>query len=224
MRLKWRRLVAVIISLFSLGLVIVLNTPPATEPVPPSNTNTQLANEALEQLPEKGKAPKTDYSRDQFGSGWATTKGCDTRNIILYRDLTNTELDDDCSVIRGTLQDSYTNKTIIFTKGDGAAVQIDHVVALSNAWQTGAQQLSRQQRVQLANDPLNLIAVDGPANQEKSDADAATWIPPNKPFRCEYVARQIAVKQKYDLWVVVAEKQAMETVLKNCPEQRLPSS
>jgi len=101
-------------------------------------------------------------------------------------------------------------------------VQIDHVVALSNAWQTGAQGLTEQQRVTLANDPLNLLAVGGAANQQKSDGDAATWLPPNKPFRCQYVARQVAVKQKYSLWVTPAEKEAMIRVLRVCPGQALP--
>jgi len=97
------------------------------------------------------------------------------------------------------------------------------VVALSNAWQTGAQQLTRQKRIELANDPLELLAVDGPTNQAKGDGDAATWLPPNKAFRCQYVARQIAVKVKYTLWVTSAEKQAMQRVLSDCANQRVPS-
>src|SRR5947199_120048 len=76
-----------------------------------------------------------------------------------------------------------------------AAVQIDHVVALSDAWQTGAQLLPALERARLANDPVELLAVDGPTNEAKGDGDAATWLPPNKPFRCAYVARQIAVKR-----------------------------
>jgi hypothetical protein len=121
----------------------------------------------------------------------------------------------------GLLHDPYTGKDITFTRGidTSSAVQIDHVVALSDAWQTGAQQLSANQREQLANDPLELLAVDGPANQQKSDGDAATWLPPNKPFRCQYIARQIAVKAKYMLWVTAAEKEAMQRVLASCPGQ-----
>jgi hypothetical protein len=102
-------------------------------------------------------------------------------------------------------------------------VQIDHVVALSDAWQKGAQQLTRAQRIQLANDPLELLAVDGPANQQKADGDAATWLPSNKAFRCQYVARQVAVKQKYTLWVTDAEKQAVADILKDCPNEPLPA-
>ena len=102
-------------------------------------------------------------------------------------------------------------------------MQIDHVVALSDAWQKGAQQLSMAMREQLANDPLELLAVDGPANQAKGDGDAATWLPPNKPYRCAYVARQIAVKQKYHLWVTSAERDAMQKILSGCAGQALPS-
>ena len=124
----------------------------------------------------------------------------------------------DCKVQSGTLIDPYTGSTIKFVRGADSSddVQIDHVVALSNAWQTGAQQLSFEQRVTFSNDPLNLLAVDGPTNEKKSDGDAATWLPPNKPFRCQYVKRQISVKAKYGLWVTAAEQAAMTRVLNTC--------
>ncbi len=182
----------------------------------------QLATKALEQLPVKGRAVKTGYARSQFGDGWGTVKGCTTRNIILNRDLRDVVLQDECTVVSGVLPDPYTGKEIIFRKANSAAVQIDHVVALSDAWQKGAQQLTKEQRVQLANDPLELLAVDGPANQAKSDGDAATWLPKNKLFRCTYIARQIAVKQKYSLWVTEAEAGVMQAVLKECPGQLMP--
>ena len=186
----------------------------------------QLAQDALQGLAVKGRAPKTNYARTQFGSGWDTINGCDMRNIILNRDLTNVVVDESCKVTKGTLNDPYTGNLIEFVRGDTTSddVQIDHVIALSNAWQTGAQQLTKEQRVALANDPLELLAVDGPANQAKGDGDAATWLPPNKAFRCQYVARQIAVKAKYTLWVTLAEKQAMQRVLDACPVQQLPVS
>lgn len=213
-----------LVSLVVLAFIIVQAAPPA--PViesPPSSETTSEALDVLETLEVKGRAPKTGYSRDQFGSGWSTVNGCDTRNIILNRDLTNPVLDEACQVIGGTLQDAYTAKTIEFHKESSSDIQIDHVVALSDAWQKGAQQLTRAVRIQLANDPLELIAVDGPANMEKGDSDAASWLPPNKSFRCQYVARQIAVKQKYVLWVTTAEKDAMKTVLSACSDQRLPT-
>lgn len=215
-----------IVSIIGFGLVILAAAPPIIEesaPVATPTVQTSPALEALETLAVKGRAPKTGYARAEFGSGWATVNGCDTRNIILYRDLQNPILDEKCAVISGTLHDAYTGKVIQFSKEDGSAIQIDHVVALSNVWQTGAQQLTKQERTKLANDPLELIAVDGPANQEKGDSDAATWLPSNKAFRCEYIARQIAVKQKYGLWVTTPEKEAMKSILSSCPEQRLPS-
>jgi len=172
----------------------------------------------LATLPVKGRAPKTGYARSQFGNGWDTSLGCDTRNIILERDLKNIVRDESCRVLSGVLNDPYTGKQIHFIRGETTSddVQIDHVVALSNAWQTGAQQLTYEKRVALANDPLNLLAVDGRANENKSDGDAATWLPPNKPFRCQYIKRQIAVKLRYSLWVTSAERTAMATILQKC--------
>jgi hypothetical protein len=178
---------------------------------------------ALEALPVKGRAPKTGYSREQFGPAWKDVdkNSCDTRNDILHRDLEFQAIDEDgCTVISGTLHDPYTGNTVVFSRGrtTSSAVQIDHVVALSDAWQKGAQSPDVD-RVGLANDPLNLLAVDGPTNQQKSDGDAATWLPPNRGFRCEYVGRQISVKTKYHLWVTEAEKAAMQNVLSTCPGQ-----
>ncbi len=183
------------------------------------------AAQLLADLPVKGRAPKTNYSRDQFGAGWGSVGGCTTRNIILHRDLAQASIDSECNVLRGVLQDPYTGKTINFKRGAGTSndVQIDHVVALSDAWQKGAQQLTVAERTALANDPLELLAVDGPANQQKSDGDAATWLPSNKSFRCAYVARQIAVKLKYKLWVTPAEKSAMLRILSKCPGEPLPT-
>ena len=177
----------------------------------------QTAMEALDALEIKGRAPKTGYSRSEFGDGWEKQGLCDTRNSILARDMTETVIDDECRVQKGILNDPYTGTVILFERGtNSSAVQIDHVVALSDAWQKGAQGLSRDERVALANDPLNLLAVDGSANQQKSDGDAATWLPPNKAFRCQYVARQVAVKKKYHLWVTTAEKDAISRILGQC--------
>ncbi|KFI48835.1 GmrSD restriction endonuclease domain-containing protein [Bifidobacterium biavatii] len=194
-----------------------------------TNASGSPATDALAKLPVKGRAPKTGYSRDQFGAAWADVdhNGCDTRNDILNRDLTDKTYKagtHDCVVATGTLQDPYTGSTINFVRGQNtsAAVQIDHVVALSDAWQKGAQQLTADQREQLANDPYNLLAVDGPSNQQKSDGDAATWLPANKSYRCAYVARQIGVKSKYALWVTQAEHDAMANVLASCPSQTVP--
>jgi Protein of unknown function (DUF1524) len=208
---------------------VIITAPDHWQQTVPSNSSSSAkasgaAADALSRLPIKGRAPKTDYARTQFGDGWATTSGCDTRNVILHRDLSGTAVTEMCKVLSGTLLDPYTGKTIQFKRGSGtsADIQIDHVVALGDAWQKGAQQLSLDERKRLANDPLELLAVDGPANQQKSDGDAATWLPPNKSFRCQYVARQIAVKVKYGMWVTQAEHDAMAKVLGTCPGQALP--
>ena len=183
---------------------------------------------ALDLLAVKGRAARTGYSREQFGPAWADVdhNGCDTRNDVLARDLTGERFragTRQCVVLSGTLHDPYTDRTVVFAKSRASAVQIDHVVSLSNAWQTGAQQLTADRRAALANDPLNLLAVDGPTNQAKSDADAATWLPPYRGGWCPMVARQVAVKRTYGLWVTAAERDAMRRVLGGCPEQALPT-
>lgn len=187
----------------------------------------EQAIQALGRLAVRERASREGYSRDQFGSGWATVDGCDMRNRILQRDLKELSLDqtNNCTVLSGVLRmDPYTDKTIFFTRGPdtSSAIQIDHVVALSDSWQKGAQDLAPERRKQLANDPLNLLAVDGPTNMKKSDSDASEWLPPQKNHQCRYIARQIAVKIKYILWVTQAEFNAMKRTLQMCPNQVLP--
>ncbi|MEW1810425.1 DUF1524 domain-containing protein [Pseudarthrobacter phenanthrenivorans] len=189
---------------------------------------TVQAADLLETLPVKGRAPKTGYERSLFGATWADVdqNGCDTRNDILNRDLTDITYVTSvpCTVKAGVLADPYTATVINFVRGTttSSAVQIDHVVALSDAWQKGAQQLTTEQRTAFANDPLNLQATDGPTNQQKGDGDAATWLPPAKGFRCEYVARQVSVKARYSLWVTQAEHDAIAGILAGCPGQIAP--
>ncbi|WP_235671126.1 GmrSD restriction endonuclease domain-containing protein [Tomitella fengzijianii] len=203
---------------------------PSTAPATDVGTTPDVAEvrALLAGLPVKGRAPKTGYSRDLFGQAWTDDvtvdgghNGCDTRNDILRRDLASVTYrpgSHGCTVLTGVLDDAYTGKSIEFTRGRGTSrdVQIDHVVALSDAWQKGAQQLSPERRRNLANDPLNLQAVDGPANQRKGAGDAATWLPPAKPYRCTYVSRQVRVKDRYDLWVTAAERDAISRVLDGC--------
>jgi hypothetical protein len=181
----------------------------------------------LAKVQVKGRAPKTGYDREEFGPAWADTdrNGCDTRNDILARDLTGETFrpgTHDCVVLTGRLDDPYTGRSITFAKAHANEIQIDHVVALSDAWQKGAGQWIDDRRVQFANDPLNLLAVSGPVNVSKSDSDAASWIPPNRSYRCAYVARQVAVKAKYGLWVTQPESAAIKRVLRGCPNQAAP--
>ncbi len=195
---------------------------------PAARQGTALA--AVATLEVKGRAPKTGYDRDQFGPAWADVdhNGCDTRNDVLRRDLddvTTRAGTHGCVVLTGTFDDPFSGTRIDFRRGQSTSslVQIDHLVALSDAWQKGAQRLSAEQRRQLANDPLNLMAADGSLNASKGDGDAATWLPPHKKFRCTYVARQVAVKHSYNLWVTSAERDAMRRVLSTCPDKKLPA-
>lgn len=205
----------------------------AGEPGQEGEAGTAL--EALASLPVKGKAGTGGYDRDEFGSPWSdatsaqgSRNGCDTRNDVLRRDLEDLVVErgtSGCVALTGTLSDPFSGDPMPFVQGKDSASQIhiDHLVSLSNAWQTGAQQLSEDKRENLANDPLNLWAVNGSLNQSKGDGDAATWLPPNKAIRCDLVAQQVAVKSAYALWVTSAEADAMARVLGECPDEALPT-
>lgn len=180
-----------------------------------------IARTQLAALPVKGKAPATGYDREgDFGTPWLDVdrNGCDTRNDVLARDLTAISRRGPCTVLTGTLVSPYTGATVDFVRGNRTStlVQIDHVVALENAWWTGAQQLTQTEREGLANDPENLFAVDGHSNAQKRSGDAATWLPADKSFRCTYVEHQVAVKAKYRLWVAPAEHDAIDRILDGC--------
>ena len=189
---------------------------------PPSTSTTESAISVLAAIPVKGKAPLTGYERvADFGPAWDDINhvGCDPRNIVLARDLTNVTKAGSCEVTTGILHDPYTGKIIDFVRGPGTSdeVQIDHVVPLADVWMTGGQQMTKHDREELANDPAELLAVEGPTNEAKGDGDAATWLPPQKSFRCQYVAMQVEVKAKYGLWVARAEHDAITRTLEACP-------
>lgn len=214
----------------SLAIGLPVGSAYADEPTDGTGPGTS-ATEVLDSLEaQRAARQQTGYqaalNSARRGPTWTTTAATPC-NDILNRDLTGVRhkwRTHNCVVKSGKLHDPYTGKDIKFKKGKktSTAVQIDHVVALSDAWQKGAQKLSEERRTALANDPYNLLAVQGRANQKKSDGDAATWLPSNKGFRCEYVARQIGVKHKYSLWVTQAEKEAMAKVLSSCPTQTVP--
>lgn len=226
-KFRSRRILFVLLVTVSFIMVILINTPSSNPEInnEPTVNKQGSAINALKQLLIKGRAPKTGYDRSQFGSDWSKIGNCSMRNIILNRDLKKPTVDVNCNVISGELEDPYTGKTIEFKRGSGtsSSVQIDHVVALSDAWQKGARYFSLDQRIKFANDPLELLAVDGNANVQKGDGDAATWLPPNKSFRCVYVARQIEIKIKYKLWITQAEHDSISSILEKCPLQRLPN-
>lgn len=204
--------------------------PPYQESAAPSPTRSpeySLIESTLIAMPTYPQEIAVDpgYDRTLFLDGWSDPdhNGCTTRNDVLIRDLTDEAIGPGCTVLSGTLVDPYTGRTIPFTRSDPSAVQIDHVVSLSNAWQTGAENWTPELRREFAQDPLNLLAVDGPTNELKGDGDAAAWLPPDVTYRCAFVARQIAVKHKYELWMTRQEYAAIARVIFTfCPDQPLP--
>ena len=226
---KVRRIVAVVAAIVAFGVWVFntyqlpkIETNADTETVVEKSDLATAAINVLEELEVKNQYIGERYYRKAFYKDWGEINGCRTRDVILKRDLKDTVMNG-CKVMSGTLEDPYTGNTVKFTRGQdtSAAVQIDHVVALSNAWATGAYKLTKEERYALSQDPMNLLAVDGNANQGKSNQDASTWLPQNKDFQCEYIARQISVKKKYRLWVTVNEKSAMTQVLSTCPKQEI---
>ncbi|MFA7266145.1 MAG: HNH endonuclease family protein [Candidatus Nanopelagicales bacterium] len=170
----------------------------------------------INEVQTKGRGPRTGYLRAEFGSSWTDNSrvpfsgdGCYTRDNILMRDLVNYAKRDRCVVVSGTLPDPFTGQLLPFSKADAAAIQIDHVVPLSLAWQMGAAGWSREKRTDFANDPLNLLAVEGRANGQKSDSGPASWLPANKSIRCAYVTRIAQVSIKYQLALPAPDKVMM---------------
>lgn len=191
----------------------------ATAAIAAAPTGSALAQ--LGSIREAGASGAATYERERFGTPWSDVdgNGCDTRNDVLARDLVAARTEaGSCVLLSGTLHDPYSGASVAFERGATSSgdVQVDHVVALSDAWRSGASAWSRSRRVAFANDPLNLLAVDGDLNEEKSGSDASTWVPPDRGYRCPYVARQIAVKSRYGLSVTPSERNAMIAVLQRC--------
>lgn len=184
-----------------------------------SDRDTQQAQQQLSELTIRGE-DRAGYARNYFGSGWAdlNENRCDTRQEILQRDLDEITTADGCKVDTGTLEDPYTGETIEFQRGQESSmeVQIDHVVAAAEAWYSGAGEWDDEQRIEFFNDPENLLAVDGPANNAKGADDAANWLPGNAKFHCDYITQQISIKAKYQLSVDQEEHDAMRDVLATC--------
>lgn len=163
--------------------------------------------------------PPEKYNRvEQFGPAWKDVdhNGCDTRNDILARDLIVRGMRNSCVVTAGQLADPYSGTWIDFSKKEASKVQIDHVVALENAWQSGAYNLTQEDREALANDPDNLLAVNGHDNMAKGSKSADQWMPPNADYACTYASKQVQIKSRYALTVTTPEKQALADALATC--------
>jgi len=188
---------------------------------PVTHDDLAAARAALAALPELDAEPAERYARERFGTPWADVdgNGCGTRDDVLARDLAGATTDDDgCTVLAGTLTDRYTGEVLAFRRGPttSSRVQIDHVVALADAWRTGAWAWDDARRMQLANDPANLLAVDGPTNEDKGAQDAATWLPPYAPFRCQYAVLRVRVRTVYGLALAPGEREALGRALGRC--------
>jgi len=223
------RVIPGLIGLLALILAVALwlhSRTPAEPPAPHTSPDYDDARAQLAALPVKGWDRQTDFSRYRFGEPWSDDvnvefghNGCNTRDDILRRDLTQLVVrPGTCYAQSGVLIDPYTGESIAFVRGPDSseAIQIDHVVSLSDAWYKGARDWDEQRRRDFANDPRNLLAVGAKANFDKAFRDANAWLPPNPAFRCEFVARQIAVKAAYRLWVSANEKRPMAAVLDHC--------
>lgn len=233
MNYRFRRIITVLCLLSTIGGYVLYDnfhsdeesqTPEAVAPLGVTTElpeNSRLAKDVLEELQIKGRAPKTGYTRTEFYNNWPNVNGCSLRQVIIKRELGDSAKLNGCDVISGSFTEPYTGAAMSFSQKSelSKGLQIDHVVALSDAWQKGAQYKSKEDRYAMATDPLNLLAVDSAANQQKSDGDAATWLPANKAFRCQYVARQVSVKYKYGLWVTQAEHDAISGILEKCPNE-----
>jgi hypothetical protein len=235
------RIIPVVVGLFVLAMAVAIWLHFQREPASPTqaaapatsqpaavsqNRAFDAERDGLARLPVKGWDRNTDFSRYRFGDAWSDDvnvefghNGCNTRDDILRRDLAELVVrPGTCYAQSGVLHDPYTGRTIEFTRGPDTsdAVQIDHLVSLSDAWYKGAREWDDQRRRDFANDPRNLLAVGAQVNFDKAFRDATGWLPPNAAFRCEFVARQVDVKAAYGLWVSENEKRAMQDVLGRC--------
>mgnify|MGYP002719526982 FL=1 len=187
-----------------------IDVPPIKAPYeeePYSNKQDTLA--MISQLQVAPKMSGNEYDREDDFGRWQDLdgNGCDTREDVLSRDLRNVKMNPNfCEVEYGLFDDPYTGeKNRKFIRGKNSRViDIEHVVALKNAYQTGANQWPREKRLAIANDPLNLIVADGPLNRAKGEKDISEWTPEetNPDYMCRYATRQVQVKHKYGLWVL----------------------
>lgn len=195
--------------------------PESPAPSAPISTEAGHALAQLEQLTITEPSSTTKYVRDYFGQKWADVdrNGCDTRNDILARDLTDLTFKPgtrDCVVLSGVLYDRYTDETIQFVRvSEGyQPVQIDHVIPLSVAWASGSESWTLDKREQFANDPLNLQTTT--ANQQKGDSTPSRWMPESATAACEYSARYVTVLDAYDLTVTADDAAALRATLTSC--------
>lgn len=166
------------------------------------------------------------YERDAFGTRWKDVdrNGCGQRDDVLARDLRGATFRSRCVVVGGTLVDPYTGVKVVFSKARADQVQIDHRVALAEAWRSGAWGWAPDKRERFANDLDNLSASAGAVNREKSDLDAKDWLPQGRDRRCDFSTRVITIKVRYGLSADRAEADALSRALGGCPAPSSPAA
>lgn len=196
--------------------------------VPAGTLDPAAALGALAALPVAEKTSLDGYERGcgegegcVFGPAWSDVdrNGCDQRNDVLHRDLTEVEVREGtqgCVVVAGVLDDPYTGETVLFEKATAAEVPIDHVVPLAAAWVQGAAAWSDEQREAFANDVANLMATTRSENSSKGDSTAEEWVPSDPAYGCSYATVVVSVKTTYALSVTPAEADALGSLLATC--------
>ena len=199
--------------------------PATTSPGPPvavRPADSSAARAELARLTVATAQPGGYQRTKDFGPAWSYDfdhNGCRQRDDVLRRDLTKVKVEGRCAVVAGVLVDPYTGRTVVFRKAAAAAVQIDHIYPLAAAWAHGARSWTADQRLRLANDPANLLAVDGPTNESKGDRTPSQW-QPRSAYRCTYAVKYVNVATRYRLTISVADKTALGTALGTCPKPR----
>jgi hypothetical protein len=211
----WAQRFAAVMSL----VFAVACAPPDSDPSPspsPADTPTDsgAARTRLERLKVAPEGAGDRYDRDEFPHWSAHEDGCDTRELVLKRAGEDVESTDDCYPRSGRWTSPYDGETWT----EASDIDIDHMVPLAEAWHSGADEWTRDEREKFANDLDNpqLWAVTDNVNQQKSDKDPAEWKPPRREFWCTYAGAWVEVKHVYRLTVDAAEKKALTWMLDRC--------
>ncbi|MBT2540652.1 HNH endonuclease [Streptomyces sp. ISL-44] len=210
----YARRIGVFASAVALASLTSLVNAPAAQAAPPTPISASAARSYLATVTPKAEGSSSGYSRDLFPH-WSTVSGsCNTRETVLKRDGVNVVQDSACAAVSGTWYSEYDGAT--WTAA--ADLDIDHVVALSEAWRSGASSWTTAKRQQFANDVTRpqLIAVTDNVNQAKGDLDPAEWMPSRTSYRCTYARMWVHVKQYWGLSIDSAEKTALVNVLNGC--------
>ncbi|SES48527.1 Protein of unknown function [Streptomyces sp. yr375] len=203
-------IVAALTGLIASAALFTAPTASAALPTPVSAATARTYLASLTVATEN----RTGYQRDLFPT-WITISGtCNTREYILKRDGTNVVTNSACTATSGSWYSPYDGAT--WTAASD--LDIDHLVPLAEAWDSGASAWTTAQRQAFANDVTRpqLIAVTDNVNQQKSDQDPAEWMPSLTSYQCTYVRAWVQVKYYYDLSVDSAEKSALTSYLANC--------